>query len=68
MKVIQRKNKLVLAELDPNASYIMLVNPSYVNVDSLKKMIVPNGVMVQILITSNVNDSVRFVEIPKIQK
>lgn len=63
MKIIEHKSKIILAELNPNANYIMLVNPFKVNMDTLDGLQSPTRI--QIILTEDVEKSIRFVEVPK---
>ena len=62
MKIKELKNKILIAELDPNADYILLVNPALTRMDTLrvanfKRKPIP------IVIVMDVDKAVRFVEI-----
>lgn len=63
MKIITRKDKIVLAELRPDCSYIMLINPYTVKMETIRNLHASQPI--QIVLTNDVNDSIRFVEVPK---
>lgn len=67
MKIKELKNKIVLAELDPKASYIMLVNRRLIRHELIKNMQIPNGVFIYVIPTDDVDKSLKFVEIPRVK-
>ena len=65
MKVITRKNNIVLAELNPDAEYIMLVNPMNTRMETIHKLQTSTKVHIQVVLVQDINGAIRFVEIPK---
>ena len=69
MKVKEYKNKIVLAELNPKASYIMLVNVNFVPIEEIFRLQMPMGAPhINILAVADVDKAVKFVEIPRKKK
>lgn len=64
MKLITRKNKLVLAELREDCQYILLVNPYITRMETIHNLQVSSKMRIQIVLTYDVNESIRFVEVP----
>lgn len=67
MKITELKDKILIAELDPEKDYICLVNPTHVNMTSLKYAKGKNKTFrdIPVVITMDVDKSIRFIEIPK---
>ena len=65
MRIKELKNKIVLAELDPEANYIMLVNPAFVKKGQLNELQVDSGMKIYFLFVHNIDKAIKFVEIPK---
>ena len=68
MKVKGLKDKILIAELDPEKDYICLVNPAYVQSNSLKLVKLIRKRDIPIVLVANVNKAVRFIEVPKPKK
>jgi len=71
MKVKELKNKIILAELDPNADYIMLVSECNVCpgvLEGLLKSARSFKSKIYILWVTDVDKAVRFVKVPKGQE
>ena len=67
MKVREYKNKIVLAELDPKAKYLMLISRDYVRPDDIQ---LPgyDGPGIWLIPVRDVDKAVRFVEVPHTSK
>lgn len=65
MKIKREKDQIIIAELDPNKDYICLVNTSRVDMSSLRLAEPIRDGKIPIVPTTDVNNAVRFVEVPK---
>lgn len=65
MKIEELDDKIVLAELNPKASYIMLYNRALIPFDAIKDIRIPSNIFIYIIPTDNIDKSLKFVEIPK---
>jgi hypothetical protein len=65
MKIKELKNKIVLAELDPNCSYIMLCGKGFVNCEDIENIQVPSNILIQYVFVNDIDKAVKFIEIPK---
>lgn len=67
MKITELPDKILIAELDPEKDYIMLVNPSNVDTQSLEyaKSESKRLKSIPVILTYDTEKSVKFVEIPK---
>ena len=65
MKIKEYKNKIVLAEINPECDYILLYDCSQIPTDRIRKLEVPKGVFIQLIPVYDVDKAIRFVEIPK---
>jgi len=68
MKVKEYKNKIVIAELNPKCSYLVLFNPHLVSWGVLSKIKVKAGVLLQFVPVEDVDKAVRFVEVKRKKK
>jgi PIN domain nuclease of toxin-antitoxin system len=65
------RNKLILVKLDPNANYVLLVDPTLVHIDPSDLIL---GLAksfkgkIQIMYVDDVTRAIRFVEIPQLKK
>ena len=66
MRVKEYKNKIVLAELDPNCDYLIVANAGEVRYEDLQQALsaYPNRKF-GILGVHDVDKAIRFVEVPK---
>lgn len=64
MKIKELKNKIVLAELDSKAAYIMLFNKSLVPFEFIRDLRIPSNIFIYIIPTDDVDKAIKFVEIP----
>lgn len=62
MKIKELKNKILIAELDPNAEYICIVDPTNVRMETLVAALKKHRV-IPIVIAHNVDKAIRFVEV-----
>jgi len=67
MKIKEYKNKIVIAELNPKCSYLVLFNPHLVPQGQLLNIKSP-GVLIQFVRVEDVDKAIRFVEIKKKKK
>ena len=68
MKVTELKNKIVIAELDPEKDYIVLVDPNNVGMSSLRVARGKNDRLreIPVVIAHNLEKPViQFIEVPK---
>lgn len=64
-KYLIKRDNLILAELDPKAEYLMLVDES--RVGNLKGLRFAKGMKIQCLwVTGNPRAAIRFVKVPQI--
>ena len=64
MKIRELKNKIVIAELDPNSESICLADPSKVRLDTLRAALKEKR-RIPIIVVNDVDKSIKFVEIIK---
>lgn len=67
MKITELKDKILIAELDPEKDYICLVNPAFVSLNTLKVARSKNKTLREypVVFTSDITKAIGFIEIPK---
>lgn len=71
MKIIEKKNKIIIAELDDDKDYIVLVDPSNVRMETLEVALGKNKKTrnMPVVIAYNLDRKVvQFIEIPTTNK
>lgn len=62
MKIKELKNKIVIAELDPNTEYICIADPSNVKMSTLVAALKKHRV-IPIVIAYNIDKAIKFIEV-----
>lgn len=68
MRITELKNKIIIAELDPKANYICIVNPDLVRMSDFNNVQLPAGMTLPIIRVHDINRAIKFVKVPKQSK